>query len=193
MPQTNTNTNQNNDSDVERALRWQEMSLEDLHSEAEKLGIELKDQAEKADIIDALLSASTETPDTAEPGVLISLHSRDDSAKALVLTARNIILQNEEAGKTFSLFLQNKEGNFYKQTNVPGARIQPATLQKVLAIVSPLPDGSQSEVLAELRSNPSAFDEPLVVKMRRRNADNTYNSYVMLYVKRNQKLVEQTF
>lgn len=192
---TNTNQNKNSDSSnqVDRALRWQEMSLEALHQEAEALGVTLQDQAEKADVIDALLNASTEIPEQAEPGHLISLHSRTDEAKALVLKARNIIVQNEQAGKTHSLFLQNREGNFYKQTNVPGARCNPETLARVLEIASPLPDGSQNALIADLKAHPENYETPLVVRMRRKNADDSYSSYCMIYCKKKQVLAEQAF
>lgn len=191
MASTNTQTSTSND--VERALRWQEMALDELHAEATKLGIELTEQADKASIIDALLNASTEVPETAEAGHLISLHSRDQDAKELVLKARNVIVQNEQAGKTHSLFLQNREGNFYKQSNVPGARCNPETLARVLNIASPLPDGSQNQLIADLKAHPESFEQPLVVRMRRKNADDPYSNYVMLYCKRRQVLAEQTF
>lgn len=176
---------------LESALRFQEMSLDELRTEAVKLGIQLQ-TTDKADIIDALIAAGVQQPATAEAGFLVSLHSRTDEAKATIIQARNVILKNEQAGKVFSLFLKNQEGSFYTQRTA-GCRLSPERMDDILAIVSPLPDGTQDAVLAELKATPEKFEQPLLVRLRRRNQDGSYGSYVMLYVKRKQKLVEESF
>lgn len=178
-------------NDLESALRFQEMSLDQLRVEATKLGVALQ-TTDHAEIIDALIAASVAQPVTAEAGMLISLHSRDDKARNTIISARNVILQNEQAGKTFSLFLKNREGSFYTQ-RAPGCRISMERLSDVLDIVSALPDGSQGQVLKDLVSDPTTFEEPVLVRVRRRNDDASYSSYIMMYVKRKQKLTEQSF
>jgi hypothetical protein len=178
-------------NDLEAALKFQEMSLDELRAEAAKLGVKLQ-TTDSTEIIDQLIAASVEQPATAEAGMLFSLHSRDTEARNMILRARNVILQNEQAGKTFSLFLKNREGSFYTQ-RAPGCKVSPEKLAKIMRIISTLPDGSQTQVLEELETNPGAFEDPALVRLRRRNDDGSYSNYVMLYVKRKQKLVEQSF
>lgn len=183
---TKTNTNQ-----LESALRFQNMSLDELRVEAERLGVVLQ-TTDHGEIIDQLIAASVERPEKAEAGILISLHSRDAEAKETILKARNVIVQNEQAGKSFSMFLKNQEGSFYTQ-RAAGCRISNERLNDVLRIVSPLPDGSQDATLKQLRAAPESFEDPVLVRLRRRNQDGTYSSYVMLYLKKRQKLAEQNF
>lgn len=183
---TNTNT-----STIDDALRFQEMSLDELRAEATRLGVALK-TTDHGEIIDALIAASVEQPATAEAGMLVSLHSRDERAREIIVKARNVILQNEQAGKTFSLFLRNREGSFYTQ-RAAGCKVSMERLGDVLSIVAPLPDGSQQESLTSLQSDPSAWEDPILVRLRRRNDDGSYSNYVMLYLKKRQKLAEQSF
>lgn len=187
---TMTKTNANM-GELENALRFQKMSLDELRVEATRLGVVLS-TTDHGEIIDALIAASVEKPATAKAGTLVSLHSRDERARDIILRARNVILQNEQAGKTFSLFLKNREGSFYTQ-RAAGCKISLERLQDVLSIVSPLPDGSQTEMLTALAQNPEQFEEPILVRMRRRNDDGSYSNYCMLYVKEKQKLAEQSF
>jgi hypothetical protein len=186
-----TTITKTNENELATALKFQEMSLEELKVEADKLGVKLR-TTDKAEVIEALITASVQRPETAKPGMLISLHSQDDEALKTIVAARNVILQNTQAGKFFSLFLKNKEGDFYTQ-RAAGCKVSPERLESVLKIVTALPDGSQDEILQELKTQPEAFDEPLLVRVQRRNADGTYRHYVMLYVKHKQKLVEQAF
>jgi hypothetical protein len=177
---------------LEEALRFQTMSLDELRDEANRLGVRLEKGAAQSEIIDALIAASVEQPATAESGILVSLHSQTEEARNLIVAARNVILQNEQAGKTFSMFLRNREGSFYTQ-RAPGCRLSMERLGAILDIATPLPDGSQEEALTGVQEHPEQWENPLLVRVRRRNSDGSYSNYVMLYLKKKQKLAEQSF
>lgn len=175
-------------------LELAELNMEQLREQAELRGVKLK-STDKAGMIDELISASVESPTEAQPGVLVSLHSRTDEAKALIKKVRNIMVKNEEGGKTFTLFLKNREGTFYNQKGMPGCRVSEENIDKIWAILSPLPDGSQDALLKDFRANPSKYEQPLLVRVVRKQSEGPRDttSYVMLYLKLKQKLVEETF
>ena len=77
---------------------------------------------------------------------------------------------------------------------MPGVRLTLNKIERVLELVTLLPDGSQNEVFEEFKTSPEKFPDPLLVHMRRRNGDGSFSNYVMFYIKRKQdNLVEQTF
>jgi len=190
---TNTKTNENTATKAwVNDLELASLTTEQLREQARLRKVTLTSN-DKADMIDEIISAGVEQPTAAKAGSLISLHSRTDEAKALINAARNVMTKNEAGKKTFTLFLQSREGQFYNQKFVPGCRVSPERLQDVIAITSPLPDGSQNELLVDVVEHPEKYEEPLLVRLPRRNQDGSSAQYVMLYIKLKQKLVEEKF
>ena len=187
---TQTNTTEGNALDA--ALRLQGMSLDELKAEAQRLGVQLQ-TTDKADIINEMISAATAIGTDAKPGMLVSLHSRTAEAEEIVLAARNVIVQNKAAGKYFNLFLKNQKGSFYTQ-RVPGCRLTPERIADVLNAVQTLPDGSQETLVQQLRDHPEAFQDTWLVLMTRFNATTQkWNSFVMLYLREKQEVIEKSF
>lgn len=188
----NTKTNPKNDV-FDAALKFQEMTLEQLRSKAKEMGVDIQSN-DRSEVIDELIAASVKLPEEAKPGFLVSMHSRTPEAAELVIDVRNRILSNQQAKVRKTLFLKNSKGASYTQS-APGIRITtPEGLKRVLDILTLTPDGSQEAEIAALRETPELFETPWLVYLRRTNSDGSARNYVMLYVKRKQdEIAEQTF
>lgn len=169
-----------------------ELPIEKLKERAKTLGIKLKRGATKASVIEALVMASmTEAEAKAkvqqepEAGVLLALHSRTEDAKALIRQANQRITMNQHLSppRVFTLFLRNREGELYTRT-VPGVRISKERLPAVLRLVVLPPDESQNKILEDFKKNPQEYEQPVLVRVARRNKDGSVRSYVMLYLRR---------
>jgi hypothetical protein len=188
----NTNTAESLDP-----IEMQSWEQDQLLAKAKELGVQVEESADASDVIAAIVDAQTtaESVSTSpEVGHLVSLHSRNDDAKALILAARNRIHANTDANRRAKLFLQDRNGNFYNR-QAEFVRVSRERMDQVLSIVTPLPDGSQDELIQEYRDNPETFQDPLLVRLRRRNGDKeTFGHYVMLYLRKKQaQLAEQVF
>lgn len=165
-----------------------EVSLEELKNRAKELGVEIAEK-DKAEIIEAVIekTASMNTTSASaqeiQPGVLFALHSRDEEAKELIQQARSRIVANELANRRFQLLLRNKEGEMYTRT-VPGVRVSEKRLPAVLRLLVLPPGGAQNEELNNFRENPDQYEQPVLVRVRRRNKDGSTGNYVMLYVRK---------
>lgn len=195
---SNVAINENNPEDtMNQVLALQEMTAEQLLAKAEELGVELQETAEQSEMIDALAAkisndAEPEVETEVEHGSLFSMHSRTDAAKALIRRARNKVYANKEAGVEFDLFVKNRNGDSY-QRRAPGVQLRQQNIEKVLDLVTPLEDGSQDEMFAEFKASPENFRPPVLVLITRRTQQGTYPSYIMLYLRRNQENLVETF
>lgn len=166
-----------------------EESIEKLQSRAKGLGIEIAEKgANKASIIEALVEASmteAKAQQEVQPGVLLALHTRHENAKELIRLANQRIQVNQYLNppRLFSLLLRNKEGELYTRT-VPGVRVSNERLPQILQLVVLPPDGAQNEEFDGFKKNPEAYEQPVLVRVARRNKDGSVRSYVMLYLQR---------
>lgn len=170
-----------------------EETLEQLVKRARSLGVEMEEGDDKSDLIEAIIEASMDQVSgntvseagEVETGMLFSIHSRTDEAKALIKAARNAILANEKANppRTFSLFLRDRNQDLYDRT-APGVRVSREKLPQVLDLVSLPPNGTQDEQFEAFKNNPDGYQDPLLVRLRRRNSDGSFGTYIMLYVRK---------
>ncbi len=190
MSNTNTVT-KNKESELDQAMKLQEMTLEQLQERATQLGVELQSD-DKTDLIQAILDKTEEVPEDAVEGHLVSLHSKTDDAVATIRKVRNIIATNEAAKKYVRVFRKNQDGNFF-MTRMPGCTLTRENLNKILEITSPLTDGSQDEILKDVTANPEKYEMALVRKRARNAKTQQVMSFIMLYVRKIQKVAEQAF
>jgi hypothetical protein len=174
------------------ALTLKNMQLEELHEKAKALNIAVNG-LDRSELIEAIITAAAERGDEVEPGMLFSLHSRTDAAKEIIKSARNIIVQNEMGGTRFKLFLKNQQGSLYSSTTTGCKITNPANLARIMDAISALPDGSQEQTLRDFQETPDLFETPLLVLQSRRQEDDTYRSFVMLYLKKKTVIPEQSF
>jgi len=106
--------------------------------------------------------------------------------------ARNVIAANQEAGVYFPLFLANREGSFF-QARRPGVKLTSRNLHKITDLVRLPPDGNNKDIFEAFLSAPETFDTPLLVQTKKKMADGQWRSFVMLYIKAKQNMVEQVF
>lgn len=177
-------------------------NLDALIAKANELGVQVADTMDASDIIAAITERNEdkEGNQAMQPsvGMLFSLHSRTPEAKQLILDARNAITVNTDAKRKFDLFLEDREGRYYRR-EAEGVRVTSAKMQDVLTIVADLPNGPQREkqqkLLDDYNTNADEFQDPLLVHLKRRNNDgNGTGMYVMLYLrKKNARTTEVVF
>lgn len=175
-------------------LELHEESLDSLLERVKALGVQIKGSEDKASIIEVLVEAlmnneasggTTMASQEPNSGILIALHSRDEQAKALIRQANERITMNQHMSppRLFRLLLRNKDGELYSRT-VPGVRLSKERLPAVLRIVVLPPDESQNKILEDFKASPEHYEQPVLVRVARRNKDGSVRSYVMLYLQR---------
>lgn len=172
-------------SELETSLELQEMNIEELVAKAKELGVVLK-TTDKSAIIDEIIAAGVQGKSEAlESGTLLSLHTRTEEAAELVRSARQAIVNNEQGGQYFTVFLKNINGEKYSN-RIPGVRLSEARVPAILDLVCTVPDGSQDAILEEFKASPENFKQPLLVRVRRPNkaAGQGFQNFVMLYLER---------
>lgn len=168
---------------LEAQLELENLGVQELVVKAKELGIIVK-TTDKSELIAAIIEAGVSvSSDKTEAGMQVGLHSKTDEAKALIQSARNAIVTNEQNGKYFNCFLKNQAGVKYR-VRLPGVPVSAASLPRVLDIISTLPDGSQEETIKELKEHPENFKQPLLVRVRKKTGERTYQQFVMLYIER---------
>lgn len=178
----------------------QEMSLKDLKIRAYKLGIEVAEGAETADIVDAIIKHGTATVtqgEEAEAGITVSISSPNDEIKNLMRRAKDTIVSNKMSPqyKRFNLLLQKRDGHLY-QSSVDGVKLSHETLTTLREYLAPVDDTMRATVDAYFE-NPDQFEQPLLVAMNKRNNNwngpgDRWNTFLMVYLRRRQvvQLVE---
>lgn len=190
--------NQNNkSSDLENNLRLQEMDLRQLRDEATRLKVKIQETDDKTAIIDAIISGDTISQ--MEPGILIPLATtfpdnpqKSQRATELMRAGRNIVVQNDAAGRRLRILLQNREGGFY-QNYVPGAPLTSDRLQELMEFIPALQDEKQEQAVEELENNPELFEQPLLVQVQRTARDGGKINYLMIYVIKKQQRALRSF
>lgn len=175
------------ESDLDRALRYQESSFAELLAEAKQAGITVS-TTNKEELIELLTRSPVNTAgQEGEFGFLISLHSRTDEAKALIQEARDNIFRNEDSGQRGQvrmLLKNNNDGKLYTQ-QAPGVRVtQLSTIQRIVNCIALTTDGSQEEIFSQLKNDPEGFEDVILVRLRRRGDGDNFVNFVMLYARR---------
>jgi len=174
-------------------------SKEKLISIAQGLKLELTGDEDVTELIGMILeNQGPAVVADAVPGILISIRTHTEDAKAFVLKGRNHIAQNEKGGHRKRCFLKNRDGNLYSKT-YPGVELTKATFQKLVELeaLSPLPDGSQAKLIEELKTDFESFQEVLLVRVSRPQDNGrggvNWNQFVMLYAEKKQVIAESVF
>jgi hypothetical protein len=168
----------------------QDMTTEELLGKASALGLTVKEDANHTDVLDAIVEAVQAEDATNETthGTILSIRTtfddaqKSEDAKSLVTTARDRILQAQRQKNYTTMFLADKNGKHYTQ-RAPYIRMKPETVQRVLDLVTLLPDGSQDQLVADFKAAPEQFNEPVLVLVTRRLGEQ-FRPFVMLYIDR---------
>lgn len=167
-----------------------DMSTEELRGKASALGVVVSEDANHVDVLDAVVEAVQAEDGTTETthGTILSIRTtfddaqKSEDAKSLVTTARDRILQAQRQKNYTTMFLADKNGKHYTQ-RAPYIRMKPETVQRVLDLVTLLPDGSQDQLVADFKATPEQFNEPVLVLVTRRVGEQ-FRPFVMLYIDR---------
>lgn len=172
------------------------LPIEELRVRARDLKIEVSGDEDVAELVGLIIANTVAAPgELAKPGVLVSIHTGNQACRDFVLRARNVIATNEKGGFNQRCFLQNKEGSAYTK-NYPGVVLTEKTFKEMLNIgcLSPLPDGSQAQLLTDLTDKFDSFEKVLLVRVGRMqivDGKKLFNQFVMLYAEVRQEVIEQ--